>query len=234
MLILIDRDELRMVAAASNRKWINLVGYCDFPGKRLVVADSMEGKTWTVLDAEEMSTLFKNMSGQDAPPYSTAIEQLRAYADSWPNYPKSEAQLEREAEAIYQEEQSARGDSEYEAEQREQSADIERQAHQGSIDAVELANAALSPEQKAEAHQQPANAAAAPKAKEASAQAPAPRQGITKKIWEIADQLLAVTGRIDNLKEFRREVIARSAAIGANEGTAATQFGKWKQSKGLS
>jgi len=232
MLILIDRDELRMVAAAASRKWINLVGYVDFPGKRLVVADSLEGKTWTVLDSEEMATLFKNMSGQDAPPYSTAIEQLRAYSDTWPNYPKSEAQLEREAEQIYQEEQAADEDAGI---RHLAQVGVSPEIHQECIDAAEMANARLSPEQKAEAAQKPANAAPAAKAKPAASGEPAerPRQGITKRIWEIADELLAVTGNVGNLKEFRKKVIDRAQAEGANAGTAATQFGKWKASKGL-
>jgi len=236
MLILIDRDELRMVAAAASRKWINLVGYVDFPGKRLVVADSLEGKTWTVLDSEEMATLFKNMSGQDAPPYATAIEQLRAYSDTWPNYPKSEAQLEREAEQIYQEEQAEQlNDSAAGYDEFAQNRVLQREIHQECIDAAEMANARLSPEQKAEAAQKPANAAPAPKAKPAASGEPAerPRQGITKRIWELADELLAVTGSVGNLKEFRKKVIDRAQAEGANAGTAATQFGKWKASKGL-
>ena len=234
MLILIDRDELRMVAAAANRKWINLVGYVDFPGKQLVVADSLEGKTWTVLSDEEMGKLFKNMSGQDAPPYATAIEQLRSYADSWPNYPKSESQLEREAEQIFQEEQAA--DEDAGIRHLASLPEISRETHQSCIDAAEMARERLSPEQREEINQNAANqaaAASAPKEKKAADPSAAPRQGITKRIWEIADELLAVTGSVGVLKEFRKKVIERASAEGANEGTAATQFGKWKASKGL-
>lgn len=231
MLILVDRDELKMVAAAGSRKWINLVGYVDFPGKQLAVVDSLEGKGWTVFDEEEMATLYTNMSGQPAPAYAEAITQLRAYADRWPPYSKSEAALEIEAEAIYAAEQAERGDVAYEAEQREQSAAIQRQAHQACIEAAESSNESITPEQRAEA--KAAAPTPAPKPEKAPGEAPAPRQGITKKIWEIADELLAVTGSIGNIKEFRKEVIKRAAAIGANEGTAATQFGKWKQSKGI-
>lgn len=225
MLILIDRDELKMVAAAGSRKWINLVGYVDFPGKQLVIADSLEGKTWTVLSAEEMATLFKNMSGQDSPPYADAIEQLRAYADTWPNYPKSEAQLEKEAEQIYQEEQASDEDAGI-----RNLAEVSRETHQACIEMAEAADANITPEQRAEAVQAAPKAAAKPSSGEAIER---PRQGVTKRIWEIADGLFAVTGSIGNLKEFRKQVIARASAEGVNEGTAATQFGKWKASKGL-
>lgn len=232
MLILVDRDELRMVAAAGNRKWINLVGYCDFPGKRLVVVDSLEGKTWTVFDEEEMATLYTNMSGQPAPAYAEAVAQLRAYSDAWPAYPKSEAELEREAEKIFQEEQNEYSPAESAFDmQTGQNSQVMREAHQATIEAVEMANEALSPEQRAAAIQQAPTSA--PKPKKEAGEAPVPRQGITKKIWEIADDLLAVTGSVGNIKEFRKEVIKRAAAIGANEGTAATQFGKWKSSKGI-
>src|ERR1700739_4253298 len=118
MLILIDRDELRMVAAASNRRWLNLVGFVDFPGKRLHVVDSLIGDAWTELDRTEMATLFTNMSGQPAPEYADAIAQLRAYADSWPNYPKSESQLETEAERIFAEEQAEAKDDPVEVAER--------------------------------------------------------------------------------------------------------------------
>lgn len=231
MLILVDKDELRMVAAAGSRRWINLVGYVDFPGKALAVVDSLEGRTWTVFDEEEMAKLYTNMSGQPAPAYADAVTQLRAYADTWPPYPKSEAALEVEAEAIFAQEQNEMTDEERQ-DQAKLAMQAERQAHQAAIEAAEAANAALSPEQRAEA------AASAPTAAPKEKKAPsepgaAPRQGITKRIWEIADELLAVTGSIGNLKEFRSQVIARAQAEGANGGTAATQFGKWKASKGL-
>lgn len=232
MLILIDRDELKMVAAATNRKWINLIGYTDFPGKQLVVVDSLEGKAWTVLDETEMSTLYTNMSGQPAPGYADAIVQLRSYADTWPPYSKSEAQLEKEAEAIYAAEQAEQADDpQLQSDALREGAAIQREAHQATIAAVEAANASLSPEQRAEAAASAPTSA--PKEKKASEGVIVPRQGITKKIWEIADDLLAVTGSVGNIKEFRKEVIARASAIGANEGTAATQFGKWKASKGF-
>ncbi len=228
MLILIDKTNLRMVAAAANRKWINLVAYVDYPDTDVAIVDSLEGATWSVLDKPQMAALYTNMSGEAAPEYGECITQLRAYSERWPTYSKTEAELEREAEAIYAEEQAERGDAAYEGERRDEAAQVQQQAHQAAIHAAEAAHVSPSPSAPAEAGQAaPTKPQAQPKAE------PAPRQGITKKIWEIADELLAVTGSVGNIKEFRKNVIARAAAIGANEGTAATQFGKWKASKGL-
>jgi hypothetical protein len=227
VLILIDKTNLRMVAAAATRKWINLVSYVDYPDIDVVIVDSLEGMTWSVLDKPQMATLYTNMSGQPAPEYGECITQLRSYSESWPNYPKTEAELEREAEAIYAEEQAGVFDNPHDPHLHPENV-VQRQAHQAAIQAAEAAHVSPSPAEPSEASQP---APTKPKA-EAKAE-PAPRQGITKKIWEIADDLLAVTGSVGNIKEFRKTVISRAAAIGANEGTAATQFGKWKASKGL-
>lgn len=231
MLILIDKTALRMVAAAGSRKWINLVSYVDFPNVESIIVDSLEGKTWSVLDADQMGTLYTNMSGQPAPAYGDCITQLSAYAETWPAYPKSEAALEVEAEAIFQAEETAKT-PEDRADDAKQSAAIQRAAHQETIALVEAANTALSPEQKAQADA--SSPAPAEKAPRAASEPPArPQQGATKKIWDIADELLMVTGSVGNIKMFRTEVISRAKAQGLNEGTAATQFGKWKASKGL-
>jgi hypothetical protein len=228
MLILVDKSNLRMVAAAGSRKWINLVAYVDFPSVDVAIVDSLEGATWTVFDKEQMATLYKNMSGQDAPEYGECIKQLRSYSESWPNYPKTEAQLEAEAESIYQEEQAEAGDSMVEAARQQEEG--QRQAHQATIAQAE----AQRPNPSIAAQAQDAQPAATkPQAAPKPASNEAPRQGITKKIWEIADELLAVTGQVGNLKEFRSKVIERAVAIGANSGTAATQFGHWKRAKGI-
>lgn len=225
MLILIDREALKMVAAASSRKWINLVHYVDFPNVASLIVDSEEGRTWTELSQEELATLFKNMSGQDAPEYRVAIEQLRSYSSRWPEYPKSERQLEVEAEAIFQQEQAEGGD---EPPDDRYTQTALQQAHQAAIKQAEAANPSKPLAERAS--EAPTKAEAKPKA--SGGDAP-PRQGITKRIWEIADARLAVHGTISNIKEFRKEVIDLAAAEGANSGTAATQFGKWKASKGL-
>lgn len=230
MHILIDMAALRMVAAATTRKWANLVEYVDFPRSNIMIVDSMDGRTWSLLSADQIATIYKNMSGAEAPHYGEALKQLRDYAGTWPSYPKSESALEREAEAIYAKEQAEKTPEDL---QQEVMREVEqrRGAHQATISTVEAANAALSPEQRQAAAQ-----AITPDQKEARAPAEpaaAPRQGITKRIWEIADELLAVTGQIGNIKEFRTTVIERAVAEGANNGTAATQFLRWKNARGL-
>jgi len=226
MLIIIDREQLRMVAAAANRKWINLVAYVDFPNVATLIVDSEEGRTWTALDAKEMAMLYTNMSGQPAPEYNVAIEQLRNYANTWGNYPKTEAELEVQAEAIFREEQ-ANADPEADALAQKQA---ERQAHQAAIAMAEKASASLTPEQRA------AQAPTAPKApKGHQADGAVPAKGVTKRVWDIADQVLAVDPNRPktDFRAFRRTIIERAAAEGINEGTAATQFGKWKLGKGF-
>lgn len=229
MHILIDKSQWRMIAAAPTLKHINLVAYVDFPNADKLVVDSQESRTWSVVGETEMGQLYRNMSGLEPPEYSECIKQLASYGDTWPAYSKSEAQLEREAEAIYQAEEAEKSDEDHRHEAKVAMQQM-REAHQASIEA-------------AEAHHKAANPSAYPQASKPAEPAPTkpkpegeprPRQGITKKIWEIADELLAVTGQIGNIKEFRSEVIKRAKAQhGANEGTAATQFGKWKASKGF-
>lgn len=224
MHILIDKDHLMMIAAAKTRKWANLIAYVCYPEANLVVVDSLDGPTWSVLTREELATLYKNASGQEAPEYGQALADLRAYADTWPPFGQDEASLEAEAEKIYQQEVENRDPVQHAA-----MVDVQqRAAHQATIGMVEAANGKLMPAQKA---QQPAPAARKPQA--ATSPADRPKQGITKRIWEIADELLAVTGAIGDAKEFRKTVMARAEQEGANPGTAATQFGKWKAAKGL-
>lgn len=64
--------------------------------------------------------------------------------------------------------------------------------------------------------------------------APPSPTGATGKVWAIADSILAKS-QIDppNMKELRTLVIGECTAQGINPGTAATQYGKWKASKGL-
>lgn len=224
MHILVDKNELKMIAAAATRKWANLVAYVHYPEMDYVLVDSLDGPTWTQLDRDQMATLYKNMSGQEAPDYQEAISQLRSYADSWPNYGESEESLEKKAEAIYQQEQ-ADADP---VEQQRAANESMREAHQKTIKMVEEANGKLTPEQKAHFGEPIGK-----KLQASTNPADRPKQGVTKRIWEIADELLAVTGQIGNVKEFRKEVVARAVAEGANEGTANTQFGKWKAAKGF-
>ncbi|MBD4209382.1 hypothetical protein GUH47_26075 [Xanthomonas citri pv. citri] len=61
--------------------------------------------------------------------------------------------------------------------------------------------------------------------------APSPK-GSTGRVWEIAEGCLLSTGSGD-LKVLRAEVIRACVAGGIHEATAATQWSKWKKSKGL-
>lgn len=91
MLILIDRISMRMIASAGNHKLIALVQKWDFPEADGLVVDSEIGRDWTAMTEDEMKHLYLNMSGQPAesyPGYKDAIEQLRQYAGTWPEYPK--------------------------------------------------------------------------------------------------------------------------------------------------
>jgi hypothetical protein len=221
MLILIDRTALKMVAAAASRKWINLVQYVDFPNVASVIVDSEEGRTWTALGETEMAALYTNMSGQPAPAYKEAIEQLRAYSTQWPNYPKSEAKLEQEAESIYAQE-VADGLHDKTPEEAKRA---ELDNFQQIVKIAEAANPSLPADQRP--------APSATKTASAPSSNERPRQGVTKLVWEIADQRLAAHGTIKDIKGFRKEVIDQASAQGVNNGTAATQFGKWKASKGL-
>jgi hypothetical protein len=238
MLILVDKEALRMVAAAGSRKWINLVAYCDFPNIAATIVDSQEARSWTTLDREQMATLYTNMSGQPAPEYSECIKQLSSYAETWPSYAKSEKALETEAEAIYQAEQSEKTEADFKAEA-EQARQGQLNALQATVSAVEEMRKlppgtyTLTGDAAAEMTRQ-----AAAQAQKAAQKAPTepqarPQQGATKKIWDIADDLLAANPTIGNIKEFRRTVIERAEAMGLNGGTAATQFGHWKRNKGL-
>jgi len=229
MHIVVDKTNLKMVAAAASLKWANLIAYVDFGEVATCVVDSEDGRTWTVLDKAQMATLYTNMSGQPSPEYKDAIEQLRAYSSRWPLYPKTERDLEPVAEAIYQAEMD---DPEIQLHAEETATALKQEAFQATVRACENARPAQSSEHRAEAQQQ---AATKPKAPPSGEGQPRPRQGITKKIWEYCDIELAVTGQMGDHKAFRRRVVDRVKAEHpeANEGTIATQFGHWRRERGL-
>lgn len=61
----------------------------------------------------------------------------------------------------------------------------------------------------------------------------APTKGATARVWAICDEQLAkMSGTID-WKCLKRWVVEAAEAEGLNGGTAGTQFGRWKASKGL-
>lgn len=231
MHILIDKGSWRMIAAAGTRKWANLVAYVDYPQADVLIVDSQERRTWSSISPENMAKLYSNMSGQQAPEYGECISQLSAYAETWPAYPKSEHTLEVQAEEIWQAEQADKTAEDRVADAKQDLA-IQQEAHQATITMAEKANAALSPEEKANAaasRSQPAEKAS----RSASEPQARPQQGATKKIWDIADDLLAAHGTIGDIKSFRKQVIERAKTQSLNEGTAATQFGHWKRAKGI-
>lgn len=78
----------------------------------------------------------------------------------------------------------------------------------------------------------PSNEPKAPRAPKApAAPGAAPAKGSTKKVWDIADRVMAETGLTIGSKELRSKIIAACEAEGVNAGTAATQYGKWKATK---
>ena len=253
MLILIDKNTLRMIASASNHKLMALVQKWDFPEVNGLVVDSEIGREWTALDEDQMGILYMNMSGQEPPDYKTAIEQLRAYAGQWTEYPKPLSYFEdlekqqaiphpvtTEEAAIAQNavppepepDDEELPQSEVEPDDKWTEAELmarSRANHQAIITGVEKANAALTPEQKEAAK---ASAPTKPE-KEKSAEPSAPRKpGATKMVWDIADARHAANPGLD-VKTLRKMIVAECEANGINGGTAATQFGKWKASKGL-
>lgn len=111
---------------------------------------------------------------------------------------------------------------------------ISQSTVQAIVTGVEAANAAAKGSNPA------SPAPSAPKAPKASSEAKAPsKPGATKRVWEIADQgvmLMEESGNKlsgANIKQFRAALIAKCEEEGINPGTAATQFGKWKSTKGL-
>lgn len=66
----------------------------------------------------------------------------------------------------------------------------------------------------------------------------APRKkGATKRVWEIADQLVVTGGKPtadpEQLKAFRAALIQACEAEGINKSTAGTQYSKWKKAQGI-
>lgn len=66
-----------------------------------------------------------------------------------------------------------------------------------------------------------------------SAPATRPAGGTTKRVWDLADEVLADNPTSD-AKTIRPLIIAKCEAEGINGSTAGTQFAKWKNSKSWS
>ena len=238
MLILIDRDNLKMVAAASKMSHMMLIEKHLFPDVSTEIVDSQDGKLWTVFTKEEMARLYTNMSGQEAPDYPVAIEQLRAYSAGWSEYPTSEGELVKldDAQAIpgpIEVEEPEPEDEPYVAptEELEPDEPVSRATHQAIISGVEAAN------QKQGVAKVEGGAPTKAKEPKEPKEPSAPRKpGATKRVWDIADAIYAnrpaeVTP--DYIKLVRKGVIVQCESEGINPGTAATQFGKWKAERGV-
>lgn len=216
MFVIIDKEQLKMVAAARKRSHTYLILEVDFPDIDSLVCNAHDGTTWTSLTREQMDRLYKNMSGlEHAPEYGECIEQLRAYVLQWDDYHKSEAELEAELAATTADEDIPADDP---IQQQIAANKALRAAHQATIEAVEHANG--DPEKK------PEIAKLAPKPVKA-----APTQGITKRVWTIADAVYAANPGAA-LKEVRRRTMELCHEEGVNPGTAATQYGRWKSERG--
>lgn len=220
MFVIIDKSQLKMLAAAHKRSHIFLVQEVDFPTIDYIVCNAHDGSSWASFTREQMDTLYKNTSGLDqAPEYGECIEQLRAYVLQWSDYHKSEEQLEAElAERT--------GDDipdDDPVQQQINANKMMRAAHQATITMVEEANARHEKEPEVVAE----------KAKEKAAPKPvaAPTQGVTKRVWEIADAVKNVNQSAD-MKAIRKKVMELCHEEGVNPGTAATQYGRWKQDRG--
>lgn len=57
----------------------------------------------------------------------------------------------------------------------------------------------------------------------------APKRGVTKRVWEIADEVAA---KESDDKALRAAVIAACEKEGINKSTAGTQFAKWRKARG--
>ncbi len=71
-------------------------------------------------------------------------------------------------------------------------------------------------------------AASEPKAPKAPSGVKPSSKGSTGRVWEVADRVRAEMGGGPVTKEMRSKIIAACGEAGINEGTAATQYGKWK------
>lgn len=209
MFILIDRTNLKMVAVAKTQQHIGLISDVDFSNVATVIFSAEDGRGWAMLSRDEIKKLYENMSGEKAPEYGIAVTELRAYSESWDEYSRSVAELQREYHAV-------------EIEQ-EEKYDIQLAAQKARQAAIEIAAAsrfANEPESQSAPITQPAI-----KAKRRLS-APPSKSGATKRVWEICDE--AVSSGLTDLKAIRAKAKDQAVREGINEGTFGVQFGKWK------
>jgi hypothetical protein len=100
-----------------------------------------------------------------------------------------------------------------------------RAAHQQIIAQNEQATAAHEARPEVQAEK------AVEKAKKVTKPGPAPTQGLTKRVWEIGDAVKAANPTAE-LKAVRKKIMELCEEEGLNPGTAATQYGRWKNDRG--
>lgn len=214
MYIVINKDALEMVAAADTMRWASLIAWVHWPDNEIIIVDTNEKKSWSIMTQTEMATLYTNMSGEEAPgDYSQCLDDLCSYGATWENYPESADKLE--AIAAKMPERPNVGSKKHPP------------IHSGYADRHDG-------EKAAPARQISSEEAKPKRAPKESGEAPsAPRKaGSTKDVWDIAEGVLTEKGA-ENMKALRTAIVAECVAKGINPGTAATQYGKWKASKGL-
>lgn len=217
MFIVIDRDAMRMVAAADSHEWARYIAYCDFSHCAIAIVDSENGKSWSVFSDTEMKMLYRNMSGLEPPPFGDCVGQLRDYARTWQNYHISLFDLKVKAPQL---------GVDPEPPKKARPAPVRYAAIYGK--AADPAAVSHAPADKRGGSKPPAE-------KSSDGASSAPRKpGATKMVWDICDGLMAdLSLPIPDIKAFREAAKARCSESGINEGTFGVQFGKWKKERGI-
>jgi hypothetical protein len=234
-----------MVAAAKRLSHMNLIAKHCFPNVATEIVHSQDGRTWTKFTTEQMAQLYTNMSKLQAPDFATCSDHMRMYAEQWTEYPVTEEALEMmdgkqaipgplpepEPEVLEPEDEPYVAP---EDEVTDPDEPLSRATHQAIINGVHAANEQAKVEGKPLAPATSPEAAKKPAAEAKAPSAPS-KPGATKRVWDIADEKWSAEPNkfTASPKEFRKSVIDACESEGINPGTAATQFGKWKASKGL-
>jgi hypothetical protein len=222
MYIVIDLDNLKMVGAAKTDSHAEAIAEVDFSNVATLIANAHDGGSWTSLSQEQLATLYKNMSGQDAPEYGVALHQLREYVLTWPEYSTSEEGLRmNQADEMAEEaEDSVPTDDPVQQEL------AMRRAHQETIAIVEKAN-------QQEGHKFNGQVGGSEN-KPAAAPTEPRKPGAVKRVWEISDNIMieAKEKGLTDGKAIRKMIMNQCIAEGINMGTAGTQFGKWRTARG--
>lgn len=213
MYLIVLPDEMTLVGKFSDLNQAILAAELDYADVATDIFPN-EGKNWSRYGRLALLMLLRNhhVEGGDILQYGDMIKSAQALADSMPMDQRSLRALEAKAGP-----RPLLGDIR----------PIERLPY----------NQPVSEPCKGAPPSIKAKAPSAPGASRA-----APTKGATARVWEIADKHMAdmlpegtsmTLAMLLSNKEFRKQVIELCEAEGLNPGTAATQFGKWKGSKGL-